>query len=99
MQSKPIDSTWQLWHERLGHLGWDAVKETSKHVEGMQLKGQKPVGAHCEGCQQGKGHRDPFPTSPSRATMPFQLLHADLFGPVTPQTPVGGRFGSIFRDD
>ena len=72
---------YQLWHERLGHRAFGALEKTATMVKGMQLDGEQPVGAVCSGCQLGKGHRDPFPSSPRRASRPFELVHADLFGP------------------
>lgn len=68
-------------------------------LNGLQLNGLEPVGAACEGCQLGKGHRGEHRSSPSRAQRPFELVHADLFGPVGISTPKGGRYGSIFKDD
>ena len=90
---------YQLWHERLGHRAFGALDKTADIVNGMVLNGNKPVGASCPGCQLGKGHRSPFPPSVSRATKPFELIHADLFGPTQTATPTGARFGSIIRDD
>ena len=53
------------------------------------------MGNLCKGCQAGKGQRSPFPSSsPSRASKPFELIHADLFGPTRVPTPSGATYGS-----
>jgi hypothetical protein len=65
----------------------------------MELKGKAPGTTICGGCEEGKGHRQPFPSSSSRANKPFQLIHVDLYGPVTPPTITGARWALIARDD
>jgi hypothetical protein len=53
----------------------------------------------CHGCQTGKGHRQPFPTSTSITTKPLELVHCDLCGPMRVPTPDGARYFVIFVDD
>lgn len=54
----------------------------------------------CPDCQLGKGTKDPYPTSTNpKAQQPFEVLYADLFGPVTPPTFTGARFGAVFVDE
>jgi GAG-pre-integrase domain len=51
----------QLWHQRLGHLGEDNLVKLQKKgmVKGPEdpLKGE--VKGNCEGCKQGKQHKQP----------------------------------------
>jgi hypothetical protein len=88
----------ELWHERLGHLSTKAISELSKSVDGLRMHGTDSGGV-CGACQQGKGHRDPFPQSDSRASRPFELLHADITGPIQPPTRSGARYISVVIDD
>lgn len=95
-------ATWDLWHERLGHASIASIKRAAASTTGINIKTDdtEPVGVICAGCEMGSGHRRPFPssTTPSAET-PFELMHADLFGPMQHETPQGGRFASVFLDD
>ena len=46
----------------------------------------------CEPCLAGKMHSNPFPSSPSRATQPLELVHMDLHGPLPVATWEGYRY-------
>jgi len=71
----------ELLHEMLGH-----PRSTSP---------KNPV-PPCAGCQMGKGHRDPFPPSETKASRPFELVHGDIAGPMRYPTPEGCRFFVLF---
>ena len=54
----------------------------------------------CESCLTGKQRRQPFPTaSKFRASRSLELVHADLCGPITPETPGGKRLFLLVVDD
>ncbi|GJW14728.1 zinc finger, CCHC-type containing protein [Tanacetum coccineum] len=81
------DPTW-LWHARLGHLNFGALKTMSDKnmVEGMP-KLYVPT-QPCEGCLVGKQTRHSFPAHTNyRATKRLELIHGDLCGPISPPTP------------
>ena len=90
----------ELWHERLGHPSHDAIRRLASVVDGIEITEEKrstePV---CQGCQMGKGKRDPFPTRESHTTRPFELVHVDLAGPMRVPTPDGARWFTVFVDD
>lgn len=44
-------------------------------------------------------HSNPFPSSPSRATQPLELVHSDLHGPLPVATREGYRYWITFIDD
>ena len=88
----------QLWHERLGHLANTNVLKLESMVDGMKIS-DRNVGTLCHGCETGKGHRIPFPTSTSRASVPFELVHCDLAGPMRVPTPEGAKYFVLFIDD
>ena len=67
----------QLWHERLAHLGVSGMKllQAKDMVRGLPcFKGvELPV---CEGCVKGKCSRLPFPKNErKRASKPLELVH------------------------
>jgi transposase InsO family protein len=54
----------------------------------------------CDSCLAGKQRRQPFPTaSKFHATRPLELVHADLCGPITPETPGGKKLFLLVVDD
>ena len=91
----------ELWHERLGHLNWEAIRHFvesygSKVPAPFDRKSQGP----CAACTKGKKHRGHFPASPSRATQPFDLIHSDLSGPMdTPSVGKGNLYMGTYIDD
>lgn len=91
--------TW-LWHTRMGHVNFGALKEMSDKgiVEGLS-KIVVPT-QPCEGCLMGKQTRKPFPSHSSfRAKKKLELIHGDLCGPVSPPTPSGNRYFMLLVDD
>lgn len=54
----------------------------------------------CEGCLVAKQTRYPFPKEVEwRASSPLELIHADLCGPITPQTLAGNQYFLLIVDD
>ncbi|KAJ8646010.1 hypothetical protein MRB53_007758 [Persea americana] len=74
-----------LWHCRYGHLSYKGLRtlQFKKIVHGMpQFKSPSTV---CANCMIGKQHRDSIPQKSNwRATEKLQLVHADLYGPISP---------------
>ncbi|GMF28211.1 unnamed protein product [Phytophthora lilii] len=51
-----IDTEWELWHARMGHLNMDALAKTQRATTGMPVMNNKSM-ALCGGCMKGKlGH-------------------------------------------
>ena len=89
-----------LWHERYGHLHFDALHKLCKDdmVHGMPVI--KRGGHLCDTCVLTKQRRAPFPAQAQyRAQEQLELVHGDLCGPVTPATPGGRRFFLLLVDD
>ena len=92
VDTKRSKASWQVWHARLGHVGWNHLKHLYKKglVAGMELLGSEPQQQHvCEACLDGKMHQHPFPKAASRAQAPFTLIYLDLMGPVETPSAVG----------
>ena len=95
----PLDLN--LWHRRLAHHNYADVKKMIKEemVTGLVLKSKQQPDPICEPCLAGKMHSNPFPSSPSKATKPLELIHSDLHGPLRTPTPEGYQYWVTFIDD
>ena len=85
----------KLWHERMGHLNWEALKKTqseSSPLIGMRFDDTGPPRSTCEGCVAGKAKRRAFKssTSDAKSTTPIECIHSDLMGPMDPKSVSGG---------
>nr|GEW76248.1 DNA-directed DNA polymerase [Tanacetum cinerariifolium] len=80
------DHSW-LWHMRYGHLNFNDLKLLSS--KGM-VKGLDHIdhpNQVCKGCLFGKHARSLFSKeATSRAKEPLQLIHIDLYGPISPSS-------------
>ncbi|KAJ0532496.1 putative RNA-directed DNA polymerase [Helianthus annuus] len=97
--SKTEDTAW-LWHARLGHLHFDAIKEMTRKnlVHGVpQISHASQV---CDACLLGKHSRAPFPNQAKfRSLKPLDLVYGDLCGPITPPTHAGKKYIFLLVDD
>jgi len=85
----------KLWHERMGHLNWDALKKTqnsSPPLIGIRLDDSSPPHSSCEGCIAGKAKHCTFKSSASgsKSSTPIERIHSDLMGPMELRSVVGG---------
>ena len=74
----------KTWHERMGHLNWDAIKRVRQEnspLIGIKLDSTEPHGS-CEGCIAGKEKRRTFKSLGHRASQPLEVIHSDLAGPM-----------------
>jgi transposase InsO family protein len=93
------DGAWQ-WHERFGHLNFEALKRLSAKEMVRGLACLDHVEQFCDVCVLTKQRRLPFPQQSSfRAKEMLELVHGDLSGPVTPATPGGRRYFLLLVDD
>ena len=93
------DEAWQ-WHERFGHLHFEALKRLSAKEMVRGLPCLDHVEQFCDICVLTKQRRLPFPQQASfRAKEKLELVHGDLCGPVTLATPGGRRYFLLLVDD
>ena len=95
-----------LWHNRLGHMSFHAIKQLPAMVEGIQNLSLRhgtgtPDTCACEACIIGKMARKPFSSlSPTkRSTRTMELIHSDVVGPIQVRSHGGQRYAIAFTDD
>ena len=85
------------WHEILGHCNLQDIFALENVVDGMRVTGKKEF--DCETCVMGKMTR-PKNRKPDRCvTMPLELVHCNLAGPVDPIAREGFTYALAFVDD
>ncbi|KAI3819640.1 hypothetical protein L1987_13481 [Smallanthus sonchifolius] len=83
--SKASEDESFLWHKRLGHINFKTLNRLVRGnlVTGLPLKDFTPM-EHCISCSKGKQHKSSNkPKTTNSIDSPLQLLHMDLFGPVS----------------
>ena len=96
-QTNEID----LWHQRLGHINGQQLKEVVQKDVVIGIKIPKAANlSFCEGCVEGKMHRKPFkPVGEIRSTRKLQLVHSDVCGPMHTESIGGRKYFVTFIDD
>ncbi|KAK2402258.1 hypothetical protein QL285_051795 [Trifolium repens] len=94
------DEKW-VWHQRLGHANWRLISKLSKL---SLVKGLPNLNYHsdalCGPCQIGKISKASFkPKNIVSTSRPLELLHIDLFGPVSTASINGKKYGLVIVDD
>jgi gag-polypeptide of LTR copia-type/Zinc knuckle len=95
----------KLWHDRMGHLNWEAIKSLRSDnppLLGAKLDETNPPFQTCPGCAAGKAKRRAFKSAASRSTRsnePIERIHADLAGPMEVTSIDGHRYACVFTCD
>ena len=74
----------QIWHHRMGHLSYQALKRYQDSVKGMTFDSSIDHDhlSPCAGCELGKQARLPFHASSKRSDRRLQIVHSDLARPI-----------------
>ena len=97
------DAALMLWHNRMGHVSVQTIKNMSTHNSVKDL----PVLDHgkllhvCSGCALGKQHKATYPSNvqKERSKVPGELLHADLCGKMSTPSLGGASYYILIKDD
>jgi hypothetical protein len=93
------EEAWQ-WHERFGHLNFEALRRLGKEEMARGMPKIDHVEQVCDTCVTTKQRRRSFPAAATyRAQDHLELVHGDLCGPVTPATSAGNRYILLLVDD
>ncbi|CAB4039167.1 Retrovirus-related Pol poly from transposon TNT 1-94, partial [Paramuricea clavata] len=85
------------WHRILGHCNFSDIRKLENVVDGMKITSHKEV--ECKTCTQGKMTQSRNRTPDKRANAPFDLVHSDLAGPISPGGKDGFNYALSFVDD
>ena len=92
-----IKPTIEIWHQRMGHLGYRNILKLPKIAEGIKVKGPVPEEI-CGPCMKGRQQRKPSRTPMPRASKFLEEVHSDLGGPY-PASRNGLQYYISFKDD
>ena len=84
-----------LWHQRLGHRSFSLLC----HLFLSLINNHNISNAMCETCELGKHHRATFNLSLNKTTIPFQIIHTDVWGPSNISSMNGIKWFVTFIDD
>ena len=90
----------ELWHTRLGHLGYNNVQRllSGDMVKGPKFSFDLESIAPCEPCLIGKATRRPFNPSETVYTELNQLISMDLSGPMSVPSFGGALYSAVYID-
>jgi hypothetical protein len=94
------DDLSNLWHERFGHLNYRSLQQlcNQQMVTGLPLVSYRD--GVCISCVLDKHHRNSFDKRASwHASVPLQLVHGDLCGPLSSPYFSGCKYLLTFIDD
>ena len=91
-------ATLELWHKRLAHANYRAVKAAASMCDGMDITNAKIPDGLCAPCMGGRMGRLPFSSDTRAADRPGELIYHDLAGPLPVVSRQGNRYKSIFVD-
>ena len=90
-------SSSDIWHRRLGRPSVDVLKQVLSSVnENTSLIKHL---SFCLACKYGKMHQENFPSSQTKTSKPFELVHSDVWGPPHTLSVDGYRSYLNFIDD
>lgn len=94
------ESEEDIWHKRFGHISHSSLATLAgkEMVEGLPKI--RIDGAVCEICMKGKQNRENIPKKSTwRSSRGLELVHSDIYGPITPVSESGKRYVINFIDD
>lgn len=92
-----LSSSAELWHRRLGHPHGALLQHLSTKYNLAIPSSVNPLS--CYACNKGKSHRLSFPTSVTYTLSPFELIHADVWGPAPIASFSGYKYYLLLVDD
>ncbi|KRZ89053.1 Retrovirus-related Pol polyprotein from transposon TNT 1-94 [Trichinella sp. T8] len=92
--------SFELWHQRLGHISVEKIKTMMqrKLVDGLRATAEEKF--FCEGCVFGSMTRKPHKeVTERRQSVPGEIIHADVCGPFIHPSVGGNRYFICFKDE
>ncbi|CAN1266422.1 Retrovirus-related Pol polyprotein from transposon TNT 1-94 [Linum perenne] len=95
VQLNLIPQDLDMWHCRLGHPSTPRIQMLHKNNPSIAI----PLHSHCSVCHLAKQKHLPFPSSSSHASVAFELVHMDIWGPFGTPTYDGFSYFLTIVDD
>jgi hypothetical protein len=90
--AKRTKGAW-LWHSWFGHLNFHPLRTLAQQEMVKGLHEIELVDKLCRRCLVGKQRRASFPRQIDfRADQVLELVHGDIYGPISPTTPSGNHY-------
>src|SRR5882762_34042 len=70
-------------HRRWGHLNYQSIRRMVSEDQLLRINKVTGQPTFCEPCELGKHQHLSLKTPRQRASRPFELIHCDIFGPIT----------------
>ena len=86
-----------IWHFRLGHIPVDKIHAIQKKSSYVTCNSNKRDA--CDICHFSKQKKLSFPISESKSSHAFDLLHADIWGPISVPSIQGHKYFLTLVDD
>lgn len=111
VQSLPVsqvcntkNKSYELWHQRLGHISkhkFIELKSKAMIDDPNQIDTVEANDNLCEACINGKQTRLPFNETKDKSYIkrPLYVVHSDVCGPITPPTVDNKNYFVLFIDD
>jgi len=99
--SKASSSEAFLWHRKLGHVNFNNINKLVKHnlVRGLPTKDFSVI-EKCMACAKGKQHKKSHNSKTINSiSYPLELVHADLFGPISVKSIAKKSYCLVVTDD
>ncbi|KAI5315178.1 hypothetical protein L3X38_044354 [Prunus dulcis] len=84
-----------LWHRRLGHASFGYLKLLFPDLFSQFAESD----FHCETCILAKSHRISYPLRLNKSSLPFMIVHSDVWGPSRVPTISDFKWFMTFIDD
>lgn len=84
------------WHLRLGHVSRLGLQNISKLFPSIGCNNKLDP---CDSCHFARQRKLPFPNSTTVSSAPFNILHADLWGPFSTISTLGHKYFLTLVDD
>ena len=85
-----------IWHHQFGHFNYSDLKH---YLNELGIKFNNISNKHCKPCAQSKAKKRYNRTPQEQVTQPFQFIHTDLVGPITPIGFKGKRYYISFTNN
>jgi hypothetical protein len=97
-QKNQDTSSYELWHQRMGHVGEEKMRLLDQAATGVTKISTKPQGP-CETCALSKSIRDVNRIAAGHTVKRLERVHTDFWGPFTTPTPSGAKYILTVTDD